>query len=55
MCVILAGAPWAGFSIHGPFSSSEKAEQYQNEFLYGEDFWWIMPLEMRSHATGEGS
>jgi hypothetical protein len=44
MCVILAGAPWEGFKVYGPFSDGIEAEQYQSERLYACDFWWIMPL-----------
>lgn len=42
--MILVGAPWGGFRIHGPFASGVEAEQYQSEHLFAEDFWWIMPL-----------
>lgn len=45
MCVLLVGAPWDGVRIYGPFSDGVEAEQYQSEHLYGEDFWWILPLE----------
>jgi hypothetical protein len=44
MCVILAGAPWDGFQVHGPFADGCEAERYQQEHLYSCDFWWIMPI-----------
>jgi len=44
MCVILAGAPWEGFKVYGPFRDGIDAEQYQSKHLYACDFWWIMPL-----------
>lgn len=44
MCVIVCGAPWDGMKIYGPFADGTEAEQYQSQHLYGEDFWWIMPL-----------
>jgi len=34
MCVILAGAPWEGFKVYGPFSDGIEAEQYQSERLH---------------------
>jgi hypothetical protein len=45
MCVILAGTPWDGFKVYGPFANGAEAEQYQSEHLYQQDFWWIVPLE----------
>jgi hypothetical protein len=44
VCVIVCGAPWAGWKIYGPFADGIEAEEYQGQHLYGEDFWWIMPL-----------
>lgn len=45
MCVILAGAPWEGFTIYGPFQDGEQAEAYKDKHLVGADFWWILPIE----------
>ena len=45
MQIIMAGAPWRGFRFFGPFADSDEAEQYQQRYLFAEDFWWIMPLE----------
>lgn len=42
---IMAGTPWDGFKLYGPFGNEEEAEQYQNDFLFSTDFWWIMLLE----------
>ena len=47
MCVILAGAPWEGFRVYGPFAKETDAEEYQNKHLIGCDFWWIVPLERK--------
>ena len=45
MCVILAGAPWEGFRVYGPFARDSEAEAYQQKHLIGCEFWWIVPLE----------
>jgi hypothetical protein len=45
MYVIMAGTPWDGFRVYGPFDNGAEAEQYQSEHLYKCDFWWIVPLE----------
>ncbi len=45
MCVILAGAPWEGLRVYGPFARESEAEAYQQKHLVGCDFWWIVPLE----------
>ena len=47
MCVILAGNPWSGYVVHGPFADDNEAEQYQAKHLVSEDFWWIMPLKRK--------
>lgn len=44
MCVILAGAPWDGFTVYGPFATEEEAGEYQAKHLFSEDFWWIVPM-----------
>ena len=45
MSVILAGAPWDGFRVYGPFCNEEEAGDYGAKYLFGEDFWWIVPMK----------
>ena len=45
MCAVMAGSPWDGFRLFGPFATSDEAEEYQSKHLYGEDFWWIVDLK----------
>lgn len=49
MYAILCGAPWEGFTVHGPFRTIAEAEQYQNTHLFNQDFWWVIPMARRDH------
>lgn len=44
-CVILVGAPWQGFKVHGPFPNHDRACDYQANYLTEQDFWWVLPLK----------
>jgi hypothetical protein len=45
MSVILAGAPWEATTVYGPFANSIEAGEYAEAYLWGQDFWWVVPMK----------
>jgi len=43
--VVLAGDPWSGFQVFGPFDSELEATEYAEDKLTHKEFWWVMKTE----------
>jgi len=43
--VVLAGDPWKGFQVFGPFDSEREATEYAEDKLTHKPFWWVMKTE----------
>jgi hypothetical protein len=50
--VILAGSPFDGYTIIGPFADDERAQNYAEAKLRGVD-WWLAYLAEPNNATAQ--